>query len=169
MTITKLAKLAGISRPTIYKYFKDHGYDRKNITEKVAQEVIDYFSQREKSRKKIETASKKSCVRPRHQHKKLSNEEVETVKERLINAKSDYNFNASIIARLKNEIDQYVSENNCTTYTNNSGGTTSIPQIRQLENYEKLNIALNKTIQELEESLDMIKFGGNNADDNPFS
>lgn len=169
MTITKLAKLAGTSRPTIYKYFETQGYDKKNITEAVVKEVIEHFSKREKSNKNVRNASKKSSVNPKHSHKRLSNDEVETVKERLINAKSDYNFNASIIARLKNEIDEYVEENNCTTFLNHSGGTTSIPQIRQLENYEKLNIALNKTIQELEEILDIIKLGGNSAEENPFS
>lgn len=168
MTITKLAKLAGTTRPTIYKYFEKKGYDKTNINESVVKDVIEHFSKRTKSSQKIKTANRKSAVSPKFKTKKLSDDEKETVRERLINAKSDYNFNASIIARLKNEIDEYVNENNCTTFENHSGGTSSIPQIKQLENYIKLNIALNKTIQELEQTLDIIRLSSSNEDD-PFA
>lgn len=168
VTITKLAKLAGTTRPTIYKYFEKKGYDKTNINESVVKDVVDHFSKRIKSNQKIRSASKKSSVSPKFKSKKLSSEEKETVKERLLNAKNDYNFNTSIITRLKNEIDEYVNENNCTTFENHSGGTTAIPQIKQLENYIKLNIALNKTIQELEQVLDIIRLSGLDEDD-PFA
>lgn len=168
MTITKLAKLAGTTRPTIYKYFEKKGYDKTNINESVVKDVIEHFSKRKKSSQKIKSTNKKSSVSPKFKTRKLSDDEKETVRERLINAKSDYNFNASIIARLKNEIDEYVSENNCTTFENHAGGTSSIPQIKQLENYIKLNIALNKTIQELEQTLDIIRLSSVSEDD-PFA
>lgn len=74
-----------------------------------------------------------------------------------------------MISKFKNEIDLYIEENGCTTYENSSGGTSAIPQIKQLENYIKMNIALNKTIQELEQTLDIIRLNGNSSEDNPFA
>lgn len=168
MTITKLAKLAGTTRPTIYKYFEKKGYDKKNINENVIRDVIDHFSKRTESNKKLKSTCKRSSVSPRFKAKNLTEEEKETVKERLLNAKNDYNYNAKIISRLKNEIDEYVEEKNCTTFENHSGGTSAIPQIKQLENYMKLNIALNKTIQELEQALDIIRLASVKEDD-PFA
>ena len=43
LTITKLAKLAGTTRPTIYKYFEKMGFDKKNINPEVEKNVIDHF------------------------------------------------------------------------------------------------------------------------------
>lgn len=169
LTITKLAKLAGTTRPTIYKYFEKMGFDKKNITPEVEKNVIDHFSKRIKSNSKIKASSKKSIIKPKFKAKKLTTDVVETAEERLLNAKSDYNFNVTMISKFKNEIDLYIEENGCTTYENSSGGTSAIPQIKQLENYIKMNIALNKTIQELEQTLDIIRLNGNSSEDNPFA
>lgn len=167
ITITKLAKMAGITRPTLYKYLDKKGYDKKNLNDDVISEIIDYFSKRTESNRKVVTSSKKSSLKKTNSNVVLPNLEKETIKERLANAKSDYNFNSGIIARLKNEIDQYVNENETTTFINSSGSTSVIPQISQLEKYIKLNISLNKSIQELEQALDIIKMS-TSIEDNPF-
>ena len=80
MTITKLAKLAGTTRPTIYKYFEKKGYDKKNINENVIRDVIDHFSKRTESNKKLKSTCKRSSVSPRLKAKKLTDEEKEKVK-----------------------------------------------------------------------------------------
>ena len=80
-----------------------------------------------------------------------ANSQNNTYEIRLSNARNDYNFNQSLIKRFQDEIKQAQS----LLKDAGNGGVGIISQVSQLEKYQKLNIALNKLISDLESDLDL--------------
>lgn len=157
MTISRLARELKVSRQAIYKHFDVNGYDKKNITPGMIDKVRSHYEKltEDKKIRKKEKAIPLQEINEKVIEVRLleENECISTLNKRLANFKQEYNYNKRLIASFQKEINQHLEKFGTTVTISHNGNVVSIPQIAQLEKYNKLNISINKSIQELETTL----------------
>jgi len=82
-------------------------------------------------------------------------ENLSTTRERLADAKAKFDFNAGLIRGFKEEITNYITKYGSLSTVAKNGAATTLPAVRSLETYEKLNISLSRLISDLESELDL--------------
>lgn len=157
VSISKLSQMIGVSRQSIYNFCDKYGIDAKKIKQEDVERIKEYYLTQEKEKSNNYSNVLKTCAKKRQKASKLSNEEVSTLKERLKNAKEQYNFNQFLIEMYTDEIDSFQNTNGTLAIPCSNGSMSMIPQVKYLESYQKLNMSLNKTIDELETKLNLIE------------
>ncbi len=141
-----------VSDKTLYKIAKKLGLDTKKIGDKEKQMLIDEckstISNKKKSKAFVE-ATKKVKVEKSDDISMISGS---TLEQRLIKAKKDYDYVSQSIDKYKKLIDLQGAGK-----TNVNGTTTSNPFAKDVREFIKVKIALDKSISELEEKLKLSK------------
>jgi transcriptional regulator of acetoin/glycerol metabolism len=78
-----------------------------------------------------------------------------TLRERLSNAKRDYDFIRVMLESFKAETEEYYRNEGRTFVVGSNGNLVPIPSVVNSEKYIKLSMALSKKISELERDLDL--------------
>lgn len=169
-TVSNLSKKYGVSRSAIYNHINKKGFVIKNskLTKEIVKELENHYGglleKRKVEKEKIDKANKEAKKNPNISFENISDDKISTAVHRLSNLKQEYNFNKGLITELQNEIDTFKKKNGSTTTVQHNQVQQVIPQISALEKYIKLNLNVNKSIQELEEFLKV----GNEKEENPF-
>jgi len=95
----------------------------------------------------------------------MTNKEVSTLRERLAEAKQEYEFNRDMIELFQKETMEYIRINGKTTMMGRNLVESSIPSLVNLDKYTRLNQLQSRLISNLEEELDLTPGGD---DDDPF-
>lgn len=157
-TITQFSKKVGASKDSVYiamrkKYKVD---SNKELPKKFDDEDVEfYLSQAEEKNKNVEKIIDNSKITKRKRVSKLTDDEVRTAKQRLLDLKAQYNWTHQNIQDLQQEIDNYKKENKTSVVTAGNGSVMMMPQQKQLESNQKLLLNINRSISELENELDM--------------
>lgn len=167
-TVSNLQRETGISRPTIGKHAKhlnlkyNEDYEYTLDDWELLKADLGTIAKNKIIRKKtiLPIITKNKTAAKKITTKNLSKDEISTLSERLLKAKSQYNYNDNLIATFQNESDSYVRENGTTNIVGINGSISTISTIVQLEKYVKLNIALSKQITDLETLLDLSNDNG---------
>ena len=85
----------------------------------------------------------------------ISGVETATLRERLKNAKQEYDYNRRLVDMFQSEIDSFYLENGRTFVVMKNNAVAAIPAIANLDKYIKLNISLAKLIGDIEADLDL--------------
>lgn len=157
-TIKQLSEKLNMSRDYVYqnlmkRYQVD---DRKALKKKFDDEDLEFLEKELKKRNKnVDDTLKATKISKRQKAKKLTDEVKSTIKQRLIDAKENYNWIMQNIADLKEEIESYKKRNKTSAVSSGNGGISILPQQKQMESYQKLLITWNKTISDLEKDLEL--------------
>jgi len=92
----------------------------------------------------------------------ISDIDTSTLRNRLINAKQEYDYNRTLIEIFQREIKNYRCKHNSTSIVMSNGAMVVIPAVTNLDKYSKLNISLSKLINSLEQDLDLEVDNGDN-------
>lgn len=157
-TITQFSKKVSASKDSVYiamrKKYKVN--TNQELPKKFNDEDVEfYLNQAKEKEKNVEKILSSSKVTKRKRVSKLTDEEVRTAKQRLLDLKDQYNWTLQNCEDLKQEIDNYKKENKTSAVTGGNGSVMMLPQQKQLESYLKLMLNINRSISELENELDM--------------
>ena len=170
-TISNLSREIKVSRPCIYRAIKRLSIENKggelspDEWERLKTELssaANVNKQKKADAKKIELTEP---IVHNVQSTKISDIDASSLKERLACAKQEYDFNRGMITMFQAEASAYFEVEGKTTMQAHNGSMSTIPAVVNLEKYVKLNIALSKLINDLENDLDMEVDGG----DDPFA
>lgn len=156
----KIAESSGVDRKTVNKLAKKTGKTGLALEK----EVLKVAAEKKKAAKLVETSKDKlKLVSENSSNKQITNIEGSTFFEKLYHAKNDYDFNLQLIDKLKSEL-------GCmeTLMQDNRNGTIStVPQLKEIRELQKLNITLRNQIEEFEEKLGYGSGVGQDSD--PFA
>lgn len=157
-TITQFAKKVGASKDSVYISMRKR-YEvssNKELPKKFTEDDVEYYLKQSKAKQKnMDSIINNSKITKRKRVAKLTDEEVRTAKQRLLDLKAQYNWTHQNIKDLQQEIDNYKKENQTSIVTGGNGSVMMLPQQKQLESNQKLLLNINKSISELENELDM--------------
>lgn len=153
-TISNLSREIGISRKTIYKHLA-----RLKIlkTEKGEEYTLSDWNRLKDSILSVDQSNHvviNTSIESKETEKKLDVDKS-TIRQRLLNAKEEYDFNRKMIQILQKEIDAHIRIKQSTVDQNHMKTSSVIPQIDRHEKYIKLNIQVSKLISDLEADLDL--------------
>lgn len=161
-TISNLSREMKVSRPTIYTHAKKLEIELGTNREYSASDydkLIESIKTTSIEQKEVKKENKKAIIKVK-QAKQTKGESISgissaTQKERLINAKQEYDFNLYMINQFQDEARDYIAKNGSTLILLSNGALSQIPSINNIEKFQKLNIALSKKIDSLESDLDL--------------
>lgn len=157
-TITQFSKLVEASKDSVYIAMRKKYRVKTNqeLPKKFDDEDVNYYlNQKQDKSNNTNEIIDNSKITKRKRVKKLTDEEVRTAQQRLLDLKAQYNWTHQNIKDLQQEVDNYKSQNQTSIVTGGNGSVMMLPQQKQLESNQKLLLNINKAISDLENELDM--------------
>lgn len=168
-TISNLAREMKVSRPTIYAHLEKLGISKPAAGEEYSPPQYEQIKEsiktlsiaKKRITKETSTVAKSERVASKESDSKHSKSPTElsrvssTIRVRLDDAKSQYDYNKELIRKFQLEVDSYHKSTGRTTTTSHNGTLVNIPALNNLEKWQKANVVLSKLINELESDLDL--------------
>ncbi|MCL2171186.1 MAG: hypothetical protein FWB71_03455 [Defluviitaleaceae bacterium] len=165
-TISNLSRQTKVSRPTIYYAMERLGIAKCGAKAEFEQDdwerlhgEISAIAARKNKAAPIKGGSDSISAKI-GLGLRLNDIESSTLRERLQNAKREYDHNLLLIEQFQSETKAFINEHGSTSMKLSNGAMAAIPAVSNLDKYSKLNIALSKLINSLEQDLDLEIDGG---------
>ena len=145
----KLAETTGVAKTTIVNAKKSLGITSKTLSEEEEQAVIDKAMETVRLQQSAKQKMSKTSEGYVPNVRRIDQRDASSILDLLQDCEEQYVRNEELIQRLQYE----VSQQDILMHGNSNGTLSPLPQLKMIQDYQKINITLRNQIKEFENDI----------------